>query len=104
MFTNAMFFGVSVEKENNVDVDVGPYQFSWHEIMVGIQSSLIVFPINLLIVTMFRRIAARPRKSSRYLVDDRSAMAYQSSTAGFRLSDIELDKNNKAEPPRKGLL
>lgn len=95
MLVNAMFFKVPVAAENNVEVDVGPYQFTWHEIMVGIQSSLIVFPINLLIVSIFRRIAARPSKSSKYLTGSSSTKPRKTPGIAISLGDIEMDKNRK---------
>jgi hypothetical protein len=90
-----MFYKVPVAAENNVDVDVGPYQFTWHEVMVGIQSSLIVFPINLLIVTIFRRIAARPTKSSKYLSSNSSGKPKKMRGIAISLGDIEMEKSRK---------
>lgn len=102
MLTNAMFYEVDVAKENNIDVDVGPYEFSWHEIMVGIQSSLIVFPVNLLIVGIFRRVAARPRKSSNTLTNNSppgksldNGTRRKSLKLGPSLRDIELENNRQ---------
>lgn len=37
----------------------GSLQITWQEIMVGIESGLLMFPINILIITIFRSI--RPR-------------------------------------------
>ena len=90
-----MFYKVPVSAENNVDVDVGPYQFTWHEVMIGIQSSLIVFPINLLIVTIFRRIAVRPTKSSKYLTGNGSEKSKKAPGVAISLGDIEMEKNKK---------
>ena len=95
MLVNAMFFRVPVAAENNVDVDVGPYQFTWHEVMVGIQSSLIVFPVNLLIVTIFRRIGIRPTKSSKYLSGNSSAKPKKTQNIAISLVDIEMERNRK---------
>ena len=99
MLVNAMFFRVPVAAENNVDVDVGPYQFTWHEVMVGIQSSLIVFPINLLIVTIFRRIAVRPTKSFKYLKGNKAKKPKKSPTIAISLGDIDMEKSKKKNNP-----
>lgn len=40
----------------------GHFEFTWQQFMVGVQSSLIMFPINILIVSVFRN--TRPRESS----------------------------------------
>lgn len=39
---------------------LGQIEFTWQQVMIGIQSSIIMFPINLLIVSIFRN--ARPRE------------------------------------------
>lgn len=38
----------------------GHFEFTWQQFMIGIQSSLIMFPINILIVSIFRH--TRPRE------------------------------------------
>lgn len=40
----------------------GHFEFTWQQFMVGVQSSLIMFPINILIVSVFRNTC--PRVSS----------------------------------------
>lgn len=50
----------------------GHFEFTWQQFMIGIQSSLIMFPINILIVSIFRH--TRPRepcccKSKRHTPD-----------------------------------
>ena len=57
MLANAMFY--QKDKVVGVTIDLGSFKFSWTQIMIGIQSALIVFPINLLIVTLFRKFTAR---------------------------------------------
>lgn len=37
-----------------VFVVAGHIEFTWQQVMIGIQSSIIMFPINLLIVSIFR--------------------------------------------------
>lgn len=38
----------------------GHFEFTWQQFMIGVQSSLIMFPINILIVSIFRH--TRPRE------------------------------------------
>lgn len=38
---------------------LGKIEFTWQEVMIGLESSVLMFPINLLIVQIFRN--ARPR-------------------------------------------
>lgn len=40
----------------------GQFEFTWQQFMIGVQSSLIMFPVNILIVSIFRN--TRPRESS----------------------------------------
>ena len=44
------------------EIDVSGIVFRWTNIVIGIQSSLIVLPINIFIVTLFRRAAPLPKK------------------------------------------
>ena len=52
MLANAMFY--QTDKVVGATIDLGSFKFSWTQIMIGIQSAFIAFPINLLIVTLFR--------------------------------------------------
>lgn len=37
----------------------GQFTFTWQQFMIGIQSSLIMFPVNFIIVTIFRQTCPR---------------------------------------------
>ncbi|KAK3090876.1 hypothetical protein FSP39_015410 [Pinctada imbricata] len=54
MITNAMWY-MSDGGENQQNVSLGPFTFSAQEFSVSILGSLIVVPVNLLIITMFRK-------------------------------------------------
>lgn len=58
MIANAMFY--NIDGESDGAIRVGPFKFSWRQIVVGVQSGLIVAPVNILIVFLFR--SSRPRK------------------------------------------
>lgn len=52
------------DRQNDVPVSLlftGHFEFTWQQFMIGVQSSLIMFPINILIVSVFRH--TRPRES-----------------------------------------
>lgn len=53
MFANAMFYELGDAKDS-LRIKFGPIDFTWRELMIGVQSSLIVLPVNLLIITLFR--------------------------------------------------
>ena len=56
MFANAMFY--QVEGQSEQIVQVGPLKFSWRQVVIGIESALIVAPINILIALLFQKGAS----------------------------------------------
>ena len=60
MLANAMFYGIKPTAEPTIQI--GPLKFSWKQIIIGIESCLIVTPINLLIVYLFKN--SKPKSSS----------------------------------------
>ena len=62
MLTNAMFYKLGGKSEQVLQI--GPLSFSWRQVIVGIQSALIVAPINILIVTLFKVAADRAARQS----------------------------------------
>ncbi|XP_041863465.1 polycystic kidney disease protein 1-like 2 isoform X2 [Melanotaenia boesemani] len=59
MLTSIMFWGIPTDPSEQT-MDLGHIEFTWQQVMIGIQSSIIMFPINLLIVSIFRN--TRPRE------------------------------------------
>uniref|UniRef100_A0A3B4T629 Polycystic kidney disease protein 1-like 2 n=1 Tax=Seriola dumerili TaxID=41447 RepID=A0A3B4T629_SERDU len=60
MLTSIMFWGIPTDpSEQTMDLHI---EFTWQQVMIGIQSSIIMFPINLLIVSIFRN--TRPREKT----------------------------------------
>ena len=53
MVANAMFYELGSEQQS-LQIQFGPINFNWTELMIGIQSSLVIVPVNLLIITIFR--------------------------------------------------
>lgn len=59
MMASGMYYGTP---SNGVEVEVpGMLVFSWEEVLIGIISSLIVFPINLFVVQIFRNVRPKPK-------------------------------------------
>lgn len=56
-----MFYELG-DAEESLRIKFGPIDFTWRQLMIGIQSSIVVVPVNLLIITIFR--FTRPRKPS----------------------------------------
>uniref|UniRef100_A0A3Q1B684 Polycystic kidney disease 1 like 2a n=1 Tax=Amphiprion ocellaris TaxID=80972 RepID=A0A3Q1B684_AMPOC len=61
MLTSIMFWGIPTDPSEQT-MDLGHIEFTWQQVMIGIQSSVIMFPINLLIVSIFRN--TRPREKA----------------------------------------
>ncbi|XP_029281679.1 polycystic kidney disease protein 1-like 2 [Cottoperca gobio] len=59
MLTSIMFWGIPTDPSEQT-MDLGHIEFTWQQVMIGVQSSIIMFPINLLIVSIFRY--TRPRE------------------------------------------
>ena len=57
MVANAMFSELNGKSEQVIQV--GPLKFSWRQVIVGIQSALIVAPINILIAFLFQKGSSR---------------------------------------------
>uniref|UniRef100_A0A8B9P8Q1 Polycystic kidney disease protein 1-like 2 n=1 Tax=Apteryx owenii TaxID=8824 RepID=A0A8B9P8Q1_APTOW len=64
MLTSIMFWGVPKDPAEQ-KMDLGKIEFTWQEVMIGFESSLLMFPINLLIVQIFRNIRSRPAMQGR---------------------------------------
>lgn len=60
MITNAMFYNLGGEGEKSTMIQIGSYEFDLRGFIIGIQASLIVFPVNFALVQIFRNV--RPKK------------------------------------------
>ena len=56
MLANAMFYKQDLAVAGS-QISLGSFKFSWRQLVIGIQSAIIVIPINLLIVQLFRKAA-----------------------------------------------
>ncbi|XP_047437020.1 polycystic kidney disease protein 1-like 2 [Mugil cephalus] len=66
MAINIAFWNLPVDESSPVIFSMGSMNITWQEIMVGVQSGLLMFPINILIITIFRSIRPRmPAKSKK---------------------------------------
>ena len=53
MLANAMFYKLDGKSEQVIQI--GPLKFSWRQVIIGIESALIVAPVNILIAFLFRK-------------------------------------------------
>ena len=71
MITNAMFYQVGPSSDGNSTTTVGPITFNLRQVVIGVQSSLMVFPVNLLLIGLFRSGGQNPStisKCNRFVV------------------------------------
>ena len=57
MLANAMFYELTGKSEQVIQV--GPLKFSWRQVVIGVQSALVVAPINILIAFLFQKGSSR---------------------------------------------
>ena len=86
MVSNAMFF--ETEQGNSWSIKVGPFRFSWHQLFTSLISLLIVLPVNIIIVTLFRR---SKRSISRDETDESSISTIFANF--FKTGKIETGKD-----------
>ena len=60
MLVNALFY--KTDQDADPTIHIGPLKFSWRQVVVGLQSALIVTPVNLLIVAIFKNTAKKRYK------------------------------------------
>ncbi|XP_024275137.1 polycystic kidney disease protein 1-like 2 [Oncorhynchus tshawytscha] len=60
MLTSIMFWGIPTDPSEQT-MDLGHIDFTWQQLMIGVQSSIIMFLTHLLLVSIFRN--TRPRET-----------------------------------------
>ena len=59
MLANAMFYQLDGESDPSITFNLGPLSISPRQVYIGIISSLIIFPVNIAIVELFRNIGPK---------------------------------------------
>ncbi|XP_051919019.1 polycystic kidney disease protein 1-like 2 isoform X1 [Hippocampus zosterae] len=59
MAINIAFWNVPENEDSPVVFSIGSLRITWQDVMVGVESGLLMFPINILIITIFRSIKPR---------------------------------------------
>lgn len=88
MLANVMWYDVPQTKNNTVIFESGFIRVTWHAVVVGFYSSLIVFPINLCIVQIFRSLERRPKKPRKH-EHEKSEEAKEIQKSVLKLNDIQ---------------
>lgn len=103
MVANAMWYGTT-PSQGTQDVHLGPFTFSPQELTTSLMMSLIVVPINLLIVTLFRKAGPKPPKKNKssdvlYNTNKTGHQSKQWSSDGiFTVAPIQTEHDKKHSP------
>ncbi|TKS70244.1 Polycystic kidney disease protein 1-like 2 PC1-like 2 protein [Collichthys lucidus] len=98
MAINIAFWNIPVDEESPVLFSFGSLEITWQEIMVGVESGLLMFPINILIITIFRSI--KPRIVSKSQKDDEGHTRPPAITLPSILKDTEEILSMVSASPR----
>ena len=98
MITNAMFYNLGNEPDTS-SVTLGPITISIKQVIIGIQSSFIALPINIVILQIFQK--ARAKESERDNKFRQRSSAYQNEGEGGESCDDRGDESSKTK--KKGL-
>ncbi|KAK7111823.1 hypothetical protein V1264_011390 [Littorina saxatilis] len=88
MLANAMFYRSDGEEKGvSSGITFGPFSISGAQIWIGIISNLIVFPVNFIIILLFRK--ARPRKLRPSRVDEAIKTAFDGPRTTASVNDVK---------------
>ncbi|XP_071961517.1 polycystin-1-like [Antedon mediterranea] len=91
MLVSIMFYKVIPPAGSENPVKIGPLTITPASVMIGLESSLLVFPISLLVVNFFRKSRPRKKRKSRIMA------AYEKQSKAFQKKN-KLDRNTLVTP------
>ncbi|CAD5121089.1 DgyrCDS9629 [Dimorphilus gyrociliatus] len=68
MLASAMFYRTTKDESADSVIKFGPLKFSLQQLWIGAMSGLVVVPVNLLIVTIFRKCSRNPNSKEKKLL------------------------------------
>ncbi|XP_076032915.1 polycystin-1-like [Oratosquilla oratoria] len=95
MLTSAMWYERAGESKRNGFLDFGPFTMTWQQSVIGFVSMLIIFPINILFINVFKR--ARPKRLLRCRALEAIENQRQEQTKGLGLSQEEAVLKSKVK-------
>lgn len=99
MITNAMFYNVGNTPDNST-VSVGPLTFSLRQVIIGVQSSLIALPLNIIVLQIFRNLKPKATVSSKYTRPCSRNRNAVGASDDWSVNDVPDKKNAEASRPR----
>jgi hypothetical protein len=108
MIANAMFYRAQDNKANSSGViQLGPLKFTMTQLYTSVVSTLIVVPVNLIIVTIFRKAKLKHHGIAPMSAARKTGAAHVMKKQFWRRveadeNEIELDDQQLRETPRRG--
>ncbi|RXN31814.1 polycystic kidney disease 1-like 2 [Labeo rohita] len=93
MLTSIMFYGIPTDPSEQT-MDMGQIKLTWSQVIIGIQSSFIVFPINLVIVGIFRHSRPRKKKVKKEMPHKQSEPPEMEKDIPYEIASPDFDLNN----------
>ena len=90
MFTNIMFYGIPTDDPEDQVGEAGGITISLSSIIIGIESSLIMFPINLLILQLFLKVKQKPRPHEKEISAETYRYLASMYETGSKLTDLVM--------------
>ncbi|GFO38753.1 polycystic kidney disease 1-related protein, partial [Plakobranchus ocellatus] len=91
MLTNAMFYNTTGKEEGSNAFTFGPFSVSPEQITIGVISNLIVFPVNFLLIFLFRKSRPHHKRPSRI---DRAIKEVHDSNKQTSINDVKPEVNS----------
>ncbi|XP_078692040.1 polycystin-1-like protein 2 [Branchiostoma floridae x Branchiostoma belcheri] len=103
MLVSAMWYGILPDQPSSNAIRIGPLILSAEQIGVGLMSNLITFPINLIIVQLFRKSRPRRKRPSRIRValEQQDTDKTADSIRGPFQSNEETTKKDNSKKKKK---
>ena len=116
MITNCMFYRKGGEGEKAAMIQIGTYEFDLKVFIIGIQASLIVFPVNFALVQIFRNVRPKEVKQERNIETTEkqdevfadisrcsSTQTIQNASSEAKIIEDKSEKDTSATKKKKGL-
>ena len=91
MLTNIMFYGIPTDDPEDQVGEAGGITISSSSIIIGIESSLIMFPINLLILQLFLKVKQKPRPHEKEISAETYRYLASMYETGSKLTDLVIN-------------
>ena len=90
MLTNIMFYGVPTDDPGDQVGTAGGIVISLSAIVIGIESSLIMFPINLLILQLFMKVKPKPKRKAADIFSKNHSDLQKIIDTSFEITDVVM--------------